>query len=320
MTDEETRAFNAQDSESANTSASAATQPEKKSTAKDVALKGAFVAGGFAAGMGTGVGISAHAEEPTPTPEPKPTPEPEPTPTPDPEESIVATDEGVRVAQVNDDASFSEAFADARAQVGPGGVFEWHGKVYGTYYKTEWDAMSPAERSAWQKSVDYSDVLSDSHSTAHTGDTAHTAVHGNADTDHTEVNVSGDTVDVNMQEGPTDNPGVDEPEVRILGVEVVEGPDGSDMIVGGMAVDGQEILLVDIDADGTFDVVAADFNRNGVLDDDEYANVEELFGGKVTVQEMQEAMEQQNALDDAMAHLDETPDYMSNANVDDFLV
>ncbi len=40
---------------------------------------------------------------------------------------------------VNDNMSFAEAFAAARAELGPGGVFEWHGQLYGTFYATEVD-------------------------------------------------------------------------------------------------------------------------------------------------------------------------------------
>lgn len=59
----------------------------------------------------------------------------------------------VKVAEVNDDMSFSEAFASARKQVGAGGVFEWRGKQYGTYYKTEWDSMSQAEKDRYAANV-----------------------------------------------------------------------------------------------------------------------------------------------------------------------
>lgn len=45
---------------------------------------------------------------------------------------------------VTDDMSFAEAFAAARREVGPHGVFEWHGGVYGTYYENEWEQM-PAD-------------------------------------------------------------------------------------------------------------------------------------------------------------------------------
>lgn len=50
------------------------------------------------------------------------------------------------VADVSDNMSFGEAFAAARAEVGPGGVFYWHGGIYGTYYKEEWAAMSDGEK------------------------------------------------------------------------------------------------------------------------------------------------------------------------------
>ena len=40
-----------------------------------------------------------------------------------------------------DDMSFSTAFATARRELGPHGVFEWRGGVYGTYYDNEWKHM-----------------------------------------------------------------------------------------------------------------------------------------------------------------------------------
>ena len=47
------------------------------------------------------------------------------------------------------DMSFSEAFAAARAEQGPGGVFEWHGNLYSTYYENEWSSMSAEEHDAY---------------------------------------------------------------------------------------------------------------------------------------------------------------------------
>lgn len=51
---------------------------------------------------------------------------------------------------VNDDMSFKEAFAAARAEVGPGGAFVWHGNVYETYRADdpEWMEMNQEERTA----------------------------------------------------------------------------------------------------------------------------------------------------------------------------
>ena len=41
---------------------------------------------------------------------------------------------------VKDSMSFGDAFAAARSEVGPGGVFHWRGNVYNTYYEKEWKA------------------------------------------------------------------------------------------------------------------------------------------------------------------------------------
>ena len=57
------------------------------------------------------------------------------------------------MAHVNNGMSFDEAFAAARAEVGPGGVFTWHGGIYGTYYETEWDAMSDVQKMEYAQSV-----------------------------------------------------------------------------------------------------------------------------------------------------------------------
>ena len=61
--------------------------------------------------------------------------------------------DSLNVAQVSDNMSFGEAFAAARAQVGPGGVFYWHGGVYGTYYAEEWDAMSAQDKNEYAMRV-----------------------------------------------------------------------------------------------------------------------------------------------------------------------
>ena len=57
------------------------------------------------------------------------------------------------MAHVNNGMSFDEAFSAARAEVGPGGVFVWHGGIYGTYYETEWDAMSDDQKTEYAQSV-----------------------------------------------------------------------------------------------------------------------------------------------------------------------
>ena len=57
------------------------------------------------------------------------------------------------MAHVSNRMSFDEAFAAARSEVGPGGVFVWRGGIYGTYYETEWDAMNDAQKTEYALSV-----------------------------------------------------------------------------------------------------------------------------------------------------------------------
>lgn len=50
------------------------------------------------------------------------------------------------VAKLHNELSFGEAFAQARAEVGSGGVFIWHGGIYNTYTVEEWNAMTPQQK------------------------------------------------------------------------------------------------------------------------------------------------------------------------------
>lgn len=59
---------------------------------------------------------------------------------------ISLIDMGMEVSDdVNDNMSFGEAFATARAEVGSGGAFIWRGGIYSTHYAEEWKAMTPQE-------------------------------------------------------------------------------------------------------------------------------------------------------------------------------
>ncbi len=62
-------------------------------------------------------------------------------------------------APVNpDDMSFADAFAAARAELGPGHTFTWHGAVFSTYTADEWAAMNETqhEQHVAQAHPDYS--------------------------------------------------------------------------------------------------------------------------------------------------------------------
>ena len=205
---------------------------------------------------------------------------------PEPEDAIVATATGVRVAHVDDDASFSQAFADARAQVGPGGVFEWHGRVYGTYYKNEWDNMTAEQKHEYQASIDYDDVISHDNMAQHQHDTAHQ---------------TGDTHYTSYQEQEQD--GNDDVEVRVLEVGLTDlNDDGIPENAAILEINGHEVLIVDIDRDGIADALLCDVDNDG---DPEIADISED----------NIIMPVQSDVDLYMAQADDAPDYMNDANV-----
>ena len=59
---------------------------------------------------------------------------------------------------ITEDMSFNDAFAIARHEVGPGGVFEWHGKLYNTYYENEWNSMDSSEIEQFAQSVSHANL------------------------------------------------------------------------------------------------------------------------------------------------------------------
>jgi len=72
-------------------------------------------------------------------------------------ETVIVSEEG---------QSFSEAFADARNELGAGGVFEWNGQQYNTFYAEEWQDMSEGQQNEWadlpvDEKLDYYDNIDD---------------------------------------------------------------------------------------------------------------------------------------------------------------
>ena len=72
--------------------------------------------------------------------------------------TVVMHDGAPLADTVSDDMSFGDAFALARQEVGPGGVFVWHGKTYNTYYKEEWQSMDEGDRDHFMASTNHIDT------------------------------------------------------------------------------------------------------------------------------------------------------------------
>lgn len=146
-----------------------------------------------------------------------------------------ATEEGaVRVADVNDNMSFSKAFETARAEVGLGGVFHWHGGIYNTYTAAEWEAMSDADKDAFAQRI-APEVEASAVSTPTDAQPEVVVVH------HVHHVVVDEPTPVSQDD-----------DVRIVGVAEYEG---------------HAVVGLDLDGDNSADVAVIDVDDNGELSD-----------------------------------------------------
>lgn len=158
---------------------------------------------------------------------------------------------GVAMAEsVNDDMSFGEAFAAARAEVGPGGVFEWHGNLYNTYSAAEWEAMSDEDRQTFANSV--------------------FNVQSNEDKPAEE------SQEQNQEQNPTETPVSNDGEgageaadVQIQQVGTYVSDEGEIVNVAIASVNDHDAAFIDENNDGYIDSIMVDANDNGVIEDSE---------------------------------------------------
>ena len=282
-------------------------QTLQKTSAKNE--KAAYAAGGFAAGLASGVAGSAIAANPAEddvteeiaaeenvviTETAQEVVEEQAYTTPEPEEVLLATDEGVRIAQVDDNATFAEAFADARAQVGPGGAFEWRGHVYNTYYAEEWNNMSAEERAEYQSKIDYNTIAGDNAGSAYVAE------------EHSQTEQDMMASNTEMVDDDSEVEGV-----KVLGVEAVVDNEGNQMTVAAIEVEGEQALLVDIDNDGTMDALMIDENYDNQIDP--YNEIYDIEDCNIETNDLIQMSMQQNEV--YYASNDNLPDYMNDADV-----
>lgn len=173
----------------------------------------------------------------------------------------VESDEQVPGVQNLDDMSFREAFDTARAELGPGGVFRWHGNIYNTYTASEWKEISKDDQDAFVEEVNPEISAAD------------------VDTSNMAEVASQEEPDVKVTEEPKVNTQVvaesddvavnDDDDVRVIGYGDVELEDGRVITVQELEMNGQRVAVVDLDHDGTPDVAMSDLNQNHHMDDGE---------------------------------------------------
>lgn len=168
------------------------------------------------------------------------------------------TDGNVGVAAASEADTFRAAFQAARAEVGPGGTFEWHGTVYGTYTADEWNALSPAQQQEWAAHFNWKHI----NNSTPAGHSETGALEGR------EVSVA-----------PTTEPDSDvDEDGEYAGSYTVHGitrEAGTGRAFINVTVDGHEAIVVDNDGDGIADAMILDANDNGEIDEGEISDISE---------------------------------------------
>ena len=91
------------------------------------------------------------------------------------EGTYVSADAGKVIVPSDSQNDFESEFAKQREAQGPGGIFEYKGKMYNTFFKEEWDAMSQADKNAYYEKVGMSIDEEQLHLVVSDGD-GHTAM------------------------------------------------------------------------------------------------------------------------------------------------
>lgn len=193
---------------------------------------------------------------------------------------------------VNDSMSFSEAFAAARHEVGPGGAFVWHGNVYGTYRADdpEWQAMSAEDRTEFSHNV-----LSQVHPAPYTPTANEPKI--------VEVPEGGAHEDVSPETDETET-GVD---VHIVDFQQGQLEDGTIVTVGAGTINGHLANFIDSDGDGEVDTVLLDANDNQALDEGEVH-----VASYMSVDDMIAEVQSNNPVEIEDALYGGTPDYTND--------
>lgn len=117
---------------------------------------------------------------------------------------------------------------------------------------------------------------------------------------------------------PTPEP---EPEVHFVGINFVDlDEDGTPEIAGALTIDGEDVVVIDLDIDGLFDVAILDADKNGVLDENDIIDISDAqigvadFAAQV-VQENPEGAEEFLATLNAFDAVDSQEDVVTVAQV-----
>lgn len=192
-------------------------------------------------------------------------------------------EESLKVATVDDSMSFSQAFEAARAQVGAGGVFTWHGNIFNTYTADEWKAMTNEDKQLFAEQVKPQISASDIDTQQLV---AHVAPEENVEVQH-EPSVTVEVEDEPLPDATLEYASEsqkdsrlngdlswgditsNDDDVRIIGFKDVEIGRGRSVAMQEIEVNGQRVAVIDVDKDGDPDLAMSDLNHNQQMDEGE---------------------------------------------------
>ena len=243
--------------------------------------------------MGAGLLYAGQAVAATKTETPEETAD---TATAEAQQADSATEVTLPVAQMHNDMSFGEAFAAARAEVGPGGVFIWHGGIYNTYTADEWNAMTPQQKNDFAHQV-------------------------NPEVRAHEVPTPTDAhPDVAVQPAPDADVHTvsDTSDVHVVEQQIAQNFDmGDDVhIVGYANAEGHLVVGYDSTGDGQADVAIIDMDGNLAPSDADV--IMDREGNMARLGDLNNEPDPNQTA--AMENPDvapDMPDYMNDANIDD---
>ena len=104
-----------------------------------------------------------------------------------------------------------------------------------------------------------------------------------------------------------------ESEIEVVSYETVTNEDGSQMDVAVVNAQGQAVMIADVDQNGLADIMASDLNYNGQL---EHGEIVDVSDQNIAMQPLQDAA---NMNGNNMVAQTGEPDYINDANVDDYI-
>ena len=210
--------------------------------------------------MGAGLLYAGQAVAQNINNEEKPEEELEDAAAPEVGETSHTLENGLKVAAINDDLSFGEAFQQARAEVGPGGVFHWHGGIYNTYTASEWNDMTTAQKHDFAEQVQ-PEIHPDELSTPTDSEPQVVVVHHVLHDDTPEPAVAEVHQTAEMVDTSND--------VRLVEQQIAENFDISDdvHIVGYANAEGHLVVGYDVTGDDMADVAIIDMDNDFDISD-----------------------------------------------------